>query len=111
MTHKAASFMLRLSMILLGFGFFASFFYFIEMLVPGRADGLSLWSGAGSILDNDHTIKAIFVIIALSLGLRLSRKLQVETKTDRPSFILVIFLYSIVLLFVNYLIIVGMNDA
>lgn len=111
MTPVAASFLLRLSMVLLAFGFFLSFIYFVMMLVPGRADGMSLWSGADSILRNDNVIKAIFTIIALALGLRLSRKIQSDTKVDRPSFILVIFFYSTLLLFVNYLIIVGMNDA
>jgi hypothetical protein len=109
-TPQSASFMLRISMVLIAFWFFSSFIYFVMMLVPGNADGMSLWKGTENFLSNDHTIKALFSIMALSLGLRLSRKIQIETKEDRPSFVLVIFLYSIVLIFVNYLLIVGMND-
>jgi hypothetical protein len=70
------------------------------MLVPRAADHLSL-SNSASII-----INSLFALTILFAGLHLSRSLQLERKEKRPSFLLVIFGYSTLVLFVNYLIIV-----
>jgi uncharacterized membrane protein len=49
-----------------------------------------------------HSIKAIIVITGLFIGLDASRKMQLKNQESRPSFLLVILGYAILLLFLNY---------
>lgn len=98
--------LLRISVILMTFGFIGPFFFFLNLLTPHTADGLTL----GTILKSSEVVSGVFVLVTLFLWLRLSRLVQAGTKISRPSFLLVIFGYTTLLLLVNAFLIVGMND-
>ncbi len=104
LTSEKRSAFLQAGMAFLTFWFISKFFFLVTMLVPRAADHLSL-SHSASII-----INSLFALAILFAGLYLSRSLQIERKEKRPSFLLVIFGYSTLVLFVNYLIIVWMND-
>lgn len=101
--------LLRFWSVLMGIGFIPSFLYLVSNLVPSVANDEHFWKNGG-IFTNWHTIKAFFAIITLFVWLSLSRKIQLREKSDRPSFLLVIFGYSSVLLFVNFCIVTFAND-
>jgi Predicted membrane protein (DUF2339) len=98
------------AMILLFIGFFGDFIFFIERIVPHAAD-MDLFVRNGIFTWNAHLAEAVLALIAMFVGLRVSREIQVENQEYRPSFILVIFAYSTLVLVVNYLIIVAFNQA
>jgi hypothetical protein len=98
--------LLRIAIMLMSIGFIEPFFYFVGMLVPHAADGLTL----GEVFGWSEMLSGIFVLITLFAWLYQSRSVQAETHMDRPSFLLVIFWYTTLLLVVNTLLIVGMND-
>jgi hypothetical protein len=110
-TEKLASrgALLRFWCILLWIGFIPSFLFLVSNLAPNVANNEHFWKDGG-IFTNWHTIKAVFALMTLFMWLSLSRKLQIEQKTDRPSFLLVIFWYATLLLLVNFSIITFAND-
>lgn len=98
--------LLRISIAFLTIGFIGSFFYFVWMLIPHAADRLTL----ARLFSQDDIWNWIFALVTIFLGLNLSREIQKATNSKRPSFLLVIFGYAILLLMVNTFIIVAMND-
>ncbi len=111
MTDKAASrgTLLRFGCILLGIGFVPSFLYLVSNLAPGVANNEHFWVDGG-LLANWHIVKAVFAIATIFIGLTLSRKIQIQEKSERPSFLLVIFGYATLLLVVNFCIVTFAND-
>ena len=90
-------------------GFFPSFFTLLASLVPGYADDFSFlhWPW---FLVNSHFTFAIFAAVSYYLTLRISRQLQAEKSDEKPSFLLVISFYTVILLVVNFFIITLFND-
>ncbi len=103
------SFILRFGLVWWAFAAILPFLYLISNLAPGVADGETFLKAWG-IFANQDFIKAFIYMIMLFLGLGISRYLQKKTWSDRPSFILVIFAYSFLLLIVNFCIITLCND-
>lgn len=94
---------LEMGMVLLAFGFMGKFFYLITTLVPQVAVRLSFHGSLGVI------INSLFALVIMYIGLGLSRRIQAEKKEKRPSFLLVIFGYSTLLLLVNALLFMTIN--
>lgn len=101
--------LMRIGSIWVSVGFFWSFLYFIANFIPHVADTKHFWIDGG-IFANWHFIKGIFAIMTYFLALKISRQIQKEEKSDRPSFLLVIFAYTSLLLVVNFSIITFCND-
>ena len=55
--------------------------------------------------------ETLLALVAMFVSLRISREIQASTKEYRPSFLLVIFAYSTLVLAVNYFIILAFNQA
>jgi|GEM_PF-1440675 len=108
MVHKTKSTVLRVVLAWFALGFFATFFYLIASIYPAPADAF-IFSSTGMPLDW-YLIKGVFATIILFVGLDISRTLQREEAIKRPSFLLVIFGYSTLLLTGNYIISALMND-
>ena len=93
----------------LSIGYFMTFIYLIANFAPHVADKEHFWK-EGGIFTNWYFIKGIFAVVTYSIALSVSRQIQKEQKTDRPSFLLVILVYTSLLLLVNFLIITFCND-
>ncbi len=102
-------FILRFALIWWAFAAILPFLYLIANLGPWVADKENFFIAWG-IFANEDFIKAFIYMIILFLGLGISRHLQKKTWNNRPSFILVIFAYSFLLLIVNFCIITLCND-
>jgi hypothetical protein len=108
MSHDNKSTLLQLTMAWFALGFASIFFQLAVSVYPAPTDTF--------IFTNTHLptdwvlIKGIFATIILFLGLSISRTLQLEQVIKRPSFILVIFGFSTLLLTGNYIISAVMND-
>jgi hypothetical protein len=108
MSHDDQSKYLRLTMYWFGFGFLSTFFYLVSIIYPAPTDTFILNNTSG--LTDWVLIKGVFATIILFVGLMLSRQLQTQQVIKRPSFILVIFGFSTLLLTGNYIIYALMND-
>jgi hypothetical protein len=108
MTLDSRSILFRLVMFWFAFGFVTIFFTLVNSIYPAPTDTSILTSTDGAT--DWIMIKALFATIILFVGLGISRSLQKEQVIKRPSFILVIFGYSTLLLTGNYLISALMND-
>jgi hypothetical protein len=98
------------AMVLLFIGFIGDFLFFVERIVPHAAD-MDLFVRNGVMIWNTRLTEAVLALIAMFVGLRVSREIQRDNQEYRPSFLLVIFAYSTLVLVVNYLIIVAFNQA
>lgn len=107
-THDSRSQMLRSVMIWFGFGFSSVFFTLIVNLYPAPTD-VYLFSHP-NVPTDWIMIKGIFATVILFMGLYISRALQLEQVIKRPSFLLVIFGFSTLLLTGNYIISAIAND-
>jgi hypothetical protein len=101
--------LLRIWSILVWIGVIPSFLFFVANLAPGVANNEHFWVDGG-IFTNWHFIKGFFATVAFFIGLWVSRELQKIEKIDRPSFLLVISGYSLLLLMVNFALITFLND-
>jgi hypothetical protein len=108
LSHDARSRMLPLIMWWFAFGFVGIFFTLVNSIYPAPTDTY-LFTHPEAPTDW-IMIKGIFGTLILFLGLSISRKLQSEQIIKRPSFILVIFGFSALLLIGNYLISAVAND-
>ena len=90
-------------------GFLPSFFTLLVSLVPWYADDFSFLHGPGFLI-NSHVTFAIFMSVAFYLTLRMSRQIQHENPKEKPSFLLVVCFYTVLLLVVNFFIITLFND-
>ena len=102
-------FTLRFGLIWWSFAAIVPFLYLIGNLWPWVADSENFIRN-GWVFTNTLFVKAFIYMIMLFLWLWISRDLQKKTWEDRPSFILVIFAYSFLLLIVNFCIITICND-
>jgi Predicted membrane protein (DUF2339) len=100
--------MFRLTMFWFAFGFVSTFFTLVFSIYPAPTD-VRLFTDTGTPTDW-VLIKGVFGTIILFLGLSISRRLQLEQVIKRPSFILVIFGFSSLLLIGNYIISAIAND-
>lgn len=91
-----------------GIGFFGTFFALVGSIYPAPADAFLFTHS--DFPTNWLLIKGVFATIILFLGLSISRKLQSEQEGSRPSFLLVIFGYTTLLLTANYIILSIIND-
>lgn len=108
MSHDSRSRSLQLTMWWFAFGFFSVFFSLVVSIYPAPTDTFILTHPE---LPTDWLLlKGIFATLILFLGLYISRKLQLEQVIKRPSFILVIFGYTTLLLTGNYIISALAND-
>ena len=108
MSYESRSNILRATMVWFAFGFSLVFFVLINSIYPAPTDTFILTQTEQPI--NWTMIKGIFATIILFVGLSISRMLQAEQVVKRPSFILVIFGFSTLLLTGNYIISALMND-
>ena len=107
-SHDSRSSMMRLGMAVFAFGFISVFFTLVASIYPAPTDTFLLTHPE---LPTDWImIKGVFATIILFLGLSISRQLQTEQIIKRPSFILVIFGFSTLLLAGNYIMYAIMND-
>lgn len=106
MSHDAKSRALQLTMVWFGLGFAATFMGLLISIHPAPSD-TSLLGGTGT---DWLLVNGIFATLILFIGLAISRTLQLEQVIKRPSFILVIFGFSTLLLTGNYIINALMND-
>ena len=90
-------------------GFFPSFFTLLASLVPWYADDFSFLHWPWFFV-NSHFTFALFAAATYYLTLRISRQLQSEKTDAKPSFLLVISFYTVLLLVVNFFIITLFND-
>jgi len=108
MSHDSRSRFLRLTLFLFAFGFISSFFMLLVSIYPAPTD---TYIFTNADLPTDWLmIKGIFATAILFIGLWISRKLQLEQVIKRPSFILVIFGFSTLVLTGNYIISAIAND-
>ncbi len=108
MSHDARSRMLKIVLYWFAFGFFGTFFTLVASIYPAPTN---VYLFSHTDLPTDWImIKGIFATAILFVGLWISRKLQLEQVIKRPSFILVIFGFSTLLLIGNYLISAIAND-
>lgn len=108
MTHHSKSRMLRIVLLWFTFGFFAVFFHLVFSIYPAPTD---TYLFTHPELPTDWVlIKGLFATVILFLGLFISRKLQLEQVIKRPSFLLVIFGFTTLLLTGNYIISAIAND-
>jgi hypothetical protein len=108
MDHDTKSKALQISMAWFGFGAISTFFMLLVSIYPAPTDTFIL-SSTGMPTDW-LMINGIFGTIILFIGLAISRALQLEQVIKRPSFILVIFGFSTLVLTGNYIINALMND-
>lgn len=108
LSHDAKSRLLKLTLYWFAFGFISTFFYLVSSIYPAPTDTYIL---THTDLPTDWVmIKGIFATAILLIGLWISRQLQLEQVIKRPSFILVIFGFSTLLLTGNYIISAVAND-
>lgn len=108
LTHDFRSRMFVVTMSWFALGYFTVFFILVGSIYPAPTDTY-LFTHPNAPTDW-LMIKGVFATIILFLGLYLSRKLQTEQIIKRPSFILVIFSFSTLLLAGNYIISAVAND-
>lgn len=94
---------LEMGMVLLAFGFMGKFFFLITTLIPEMAIHISFSTSLGLI------VNSLFALVIMYIALGLSRRIQAEKKEKRPSFLLVIFWYSTLLLLVNAILFMTIN--
>lgn len=104
-SHEMKSWLLRASLIFFAFWFVGIFLSLVNSLYPSPQNTSLLPTETDWLM-----IKWIFWTIILFLWLFISRTLQRKQNENRPSFLLVIFGYSSLLLIVNYMIFALMND-
>lgn len=107
-TLKSRSTMLRVVMFWFGFGFLSVFFALLDSIYPSPTDAY-LFTHIDAPTDW-LMVKGVFATVILFLGLSISRRLQTHQVIKRPSFILVIFGFSTLLLVGNYIISAIAND-
>ncbi len=106
--HDTKSRMFVATMWWFALGFIGVFFMLFTSIYPAPTD---VYLFTNTNMPTDWTmIKGVFGTIILLLGLYISRKLQTEQIIKRPSFILVIFGYTTLLLAGNYIISAIGND-
>ena len=108
MSHDTQSRMLRMVLIWFAFGFVSVFFYLIQKIYPAPTNTY-LFTHTDLATDW-YMVKGVFATIILFTGLFISRRLQTEQVIKRPSFILVIFGFTTLLLTGNYIMAAVMND-
>jgi CDP-diglyceride synthetase len=108
MTHDSKSRILQTTLVWFGFGFVMTFFYLMVSIYPAPTDTY-IFTYSDKPADW-VLIKGIFATLILFVGLYISRMLQNEQVIKRPSFILVIFGFSTLLMTGNYIISAIMND-
>jgi len=108
MSHDRRSLFLRLTLFLFAFGFASAFFMLLVSIYPAPKDTY-IFTHTNLPIDW-LMIKGIVATAILFVGLWISRKLQLEQVVRRPSFILVIFGFSTLLLAGNYIISAIAND-
>ncbi len=101
---------MRGAMILLFVGFIGDFLFYVERLVPHAADADKL-TGYASAIWTGRFAETLLALAAMFISLRVSREIQATTKEYRPSFLLVIFAYSTLVLAVNYFIVLAFNQV
>lgn len=94
------------AIILLFFGFFPTLMHLIEMMIPHAADNYGLIGGE-NIFSNSLSTITILTIASLGLAMQIINR---DTEKQENNFILTTIYYSVILLFVNFLIIVTTND-
>ena len=108
MSHDSQSNILRFVLVWFAIGFFSVFLYLVSSIYPAPENTFIFTHTDKPI---DWTLyKSIFATAILFVGLLISRRLQTEQVIKRPSFILVIFGFSTLLLTGNYIIYAIMND-
>lgn len=106
--HNSESILLRAIMIWFALGFIGVFLSLVGSIYPAPTDTFIL---TNTDLPTDWIlVKGIFGTIILFVGLFISRRLQAEQNEKRPSFLLVIFGFTSLLLVGNYIIYAFMND-
>lgn len=106
--HDTKSKILKLTLYWFAFGFATVFFRLVESIYPAPSNTFIF---THTNLPTDWLmIKGILATIILFLGLHISRRLQNEQIVKRPSFILVIFGFSSLLLTGNYILNAIIND-
>lgn len=106
--HASESTLMRVTMFWFAFGFVNVFLSLIGDIYPAPTDTFIM---THTDLPTDWIlIKGLIGTLILFLGLFISRRLQAEQTEKRPSFLLVIFGYSSLLLIGNYVIYAIMND-
>ncbi|MEY3783846.1 MAG: hypothetical protein RLZZ230_168 [Candidatus Parcubacteria bacterium] len=108
MSHDSRSSLLRVGLAVFTFGFITVFFTLISAIYPAPTDTF-LFTHTDAPVDW-IMIKGVFASVILFLGLFISRNLQTEQVIKRPSFILVIFGFTTLLLAGNYIISALAND-
>ena len=108
MSHDAKSRALQLSLGVFAFGFISTFLSLLVHLYPAPDDTFILTGGDRPT--DWLLIYGILSTVILFVGLTISRTLQQEQVIKRPSFILVIFGFSTLVLTGNYIINALMND-
>ena len=106
--HDSESSLLRLIMSWFAFGFFGTFILLVASIYPAPADTHILHRA--NMPTDWILIKGIFATLILFIGLYVSRRLQAQQIEKRPSFLLVIFGYTTLLLTGNYIIYAFIND-
>ena len=107
-SHDSKSTMFRIVLFWFAFGFISVFFTLVNSIYPAPTNTY-LFTHPNYPTDW-IMVKAIFATAILFLGLFISRKLQLEQIIKRPSFLLVIFSFSTLLLTGNYIISAIAND-
>jgi hypothetical protein len=108
MSHDSKSRVLKGILYWFGFGFFTVFFTLVADIYPAPT---YVYLFTHAELPTDWIlVKGIFATIILFIGLWNSRRLQLEQVIKRPSFILVIFSFTTLLLIGNYIISAVAND-
>lgn len=106
--HDSESTLLRLIMAWFAVGFIGVFLSLVGSIYPAPTNTFII---THTNLPTDWIlVKGIFATAILFIGLYISRKLQAEQIEKRPSFLLVIFGYSTLLLTGNYITYALMND-
>ncbi len=108
MSHGTKSFILRIILGWFALGFITTFFYLVSSIYPAPTDTY-IFTHTDAPTDW-VMINGIFATAILFIGLWISRKLQLEQVIKRPSFILVIFGFTTLLLTGNYIISAIAND-
>jgi hypothetical protein len=108
LSHDSRSRMLRVALFWFAFSFFAVFFTLLDKIYPAPKNAYLF---THTNLPTDWImIKGVFATAILFVGLWISRKLQLEQVIKRPSFILVIFGFTTLLLTGNYMVSAIAND-
>ncbi len=106
--HDAESRLLQFIMVWFALGFVGIFLDLVGSIYPAPTDTFIV---THTDLPTDWIlVKGVFATAILFLGLFISRRLQAAQVEKRPSFLLVIFGYSTLLLTGNYIIYALMND-